>query len=376
MLSPGDRNLKEIASNPSSPPSLLTELSNHCDLEIRSLVASNPNTPQDILMQLGDEFPDEIIKNPVFNLLTIEEPNSRFVRLSLARSTKTDPEILARLAVTEKEDEKICCAIARNINTPIESLKSLLEWSVTWVNREDAPSTKVMKEVINNPNMPIFYLEKSLDLYISWWYEPILEISKLSNLSIAIIEKMFKNEFVNLELIAHPFVCPSPRLLDKAARHSMEEPVLIEILKNPVILDSTVEYLAAYRSSAVRNVLINRPNVSQKALDIVLFMEGKPGIPVDLLNELAEDSRFYILILLIEYPYTPLEIIEKISISCDRDKFFDKYKYGNWGDLSYKRRLVQDTLVSRRASLTPKITGDKYSQENLFEPIPEDKIPF
>lgn len=59
-------------------------------------------------------------------------------------------------------------------------------------------------------------------------------------------------------------------------------------------------------TSKLRNVLIDRLNVSQKALNIVLFMQGKPGTPVDLLNETAKDSRSYILILLIEYRYTPL----------------------------------------------------------------------
>lgn len=311
MLDFGDRNLKEIASNPSSPPSLLTELSYHYDLEIRSLVASNPNTPQDILMQLGYEFPDEIIENPVFNLLTIEEPDSRFVRLSLARSTKTDPEILAKLAATEKEDEMICCAVAKNISTPLDAFKTLVGWRAP----EDYgkyPCTAVTKEAINNPNMPISYLEELLDRYIdTGWDDLLMEFSKLSTLSSGMIEKLAEKYYADTLLIVHPLTQKSPKLLDKIARHSTNESVLIKIIENPVTIDSTLEYLAAYRSRGVRNVIIDRPSVSQKALDIVLFMQGKPGISIDLLNELAENSRFYILILLIEYPYTPLKIIEK-----------------------------------------------------------------
>lgn len=418
MLSPGDRNLKEIASNPSSPPSLLTELSNHSDLEIRSLVASNPNTPQDILMRLGEEFPDEIIENPVFNLLTIEEPNSRFVRLSLARSTKTDPEVLARLAATEKEDEKICCAIAKNINTPIDTLKKLVGWRAT-EDDGDYPYVAVTREILNNPNMPISYLEELLDRYIdSGWDYLLMEFSKLSTLSSGMIEKLAEKYRTDRLLIVHPLTQKSPKLLDKIARHSTNESVLIKIIENPLTLDSTVEYLAAYRSRAVRNLLIDRPNVSQKALDIVLFMQGKPGTPIDLLNELAEDFECHNLELLTKYPYTPREIIEKIvnyQYCTDKDYLTGhciKYEYpldirnireniarhpntsfeilsklaqkiANYGFRGDKdtlsivnKRLSNQYIIPVKTEAEPQTIDYRYSRENLFERIPEYKIPF
>ncbi|KJH72068.1 hypothetical protein [Aliterella atlantica] len=412
-----DRELKKIASNSSSSPALLTELSNNSDFEIRSLVASNPNTPVDILMKLGEEFPDQILENPVFNLLLLEEPDSRFVRLSLARSTKTNPEVLAKLAATEKHDETICCAVARNINTPIDTLKSMVVTNWHW--RDGNFPLHLTYEVLTNSSMPIAYLEELLCLSIGC-EELLWGFSHLPNLSLRMIEKLAENGAVSPALVEHPIVQKSPILLDKMARSSYDEPALRKILKNPIILPSTVEYLAGYNSPAIRNIVIERSDVSKKALDIVLFMQKKLGTPIDLLNELAEDYRFQKL--LIDYPYTPSEVLEK-TVDCYyvpkynhdfdkrereyKDAFNDRnmvYKLACHPNTSFKLlericvkltqwaayndrtdkemlRIVQDRLynhyvVQVDTEKEPKIIGDRYSRENLFEPEPEDEIPF
>jgi hypothetical protein len=44
-------------------------------------------------------------------------------------------------------------------------------------------------------------------------------------------------------------------------------------------------------------------------------MQGKPGTPISLLHELAKSSEYLCLASLTEYPYTPLEVLEKIVIS-------------------------------------------------------------
>lgn len=420
MLDSCDRDLKKIASNSSTSPAILTELSNNSNLQIRSLVASNPNTPVDILMKLGEEFPDEILENPVFNLLLLEEPDSRFVRLSLARSTKTNPEVLAKLAATEKNDETICCAVARNINTPLNALKRLVGWRAA-EDDGDYPYVRVSREAINNPIMPISYLEELLERYIdSGWDDLLWEFSKLSNLSIGMMEAIIEKFGGSLELVSHPLVQQSPILLAQMARRSDNKSILKEILKNPVTSTLTVEYLAGCPSCAIRNMVIEHPNVSKKALDIVLFMQKKPGTPIELLHE-AEDYRFRQL--LINYPYTPAEILEKIvnsyyvlKYNIDFDRYEREYKdaFDDW-EMVYKLawhpntsfelldririyltqkvatygsrggentlRIVKDRLYNHyvvpvQTEKEPKIIGDRYSRENLFEPEPEAEIPF
>lgn len=401
MLYDSDRALKAIASNPSTSPSLLAELSNNSDSEIRFLVAINPNTQNDILLKLGEEFPEAIIENPVFNLLEIEEPNSRFVRLSLARSAKTSPEILAKLAATEKDDESICCAVARNINTPIETLKSLRGWRADG-DDGDHPRVRVTREVINNPNLTISCLQEILDRYIDsgcCWDELFWEFSKLSNLSMEMIEKLAEKYGTDVLLIERLVVQESPNILDKIAHHSSNDSVLIKIIQNPVTLDSTIEYLATHSSWEVQKAIINRSNVSQKALNIISFIQGKPGVPVDLLNELAEDSRLYILRLLTKYHYTPPEILEKIA----NFRYYDRVAGRDLDSLDYwdildnlaihpntssevlnriLNKLEQIILINgrkldpreSRIFMVKKRLG--YDLKNLYKPTPEDEIPF
>ena len=69
-------------------------------------------------------------------LIVMEEHNSKSSRLSLASSSKTNPEVLAQIAASEKEDEDICFAIAQNINTPIDTLKYLCGWRANEMEKQ------------------------------------------------------------------------------------------------------------------------------------------------------------------------------------------------------------------------------------------------
>ena len=86
-----------IASAEDTPADVLIQLSEDPAKEVRNAVASNPNTLTEILVKLGKEFPEAITANPIFNLLFLEDPNSKFIRLSLARSSTTSPETLAKI---------------------------------------------------------------------------------------------------------------------------------------------------------------------------------------------------------------------------------------------------------------------------------------
>jgi hypothetical protein len=182
----------------------------------------------------------------------MEEHNSKFIRLSLASSSKTDPEILAQIAASEKEDEDICCAIAKNINTPIDTLKYLCGWRAT-EDDGDYPYVKVSREVINNPILPISILEELLDRYInSGWLDLLNEFSKSSKLNVRMIEKLSELYYPNLWLIDHPITQNSPELLEKIAHLSREKSVIMKILNNDLTSASTREYITQNTSPAFR----------------------------------------------------------------------------------------------------------------------------
>jgi hypothetical protein len=134
---------------------------------------------------------------------------------SLANSPNTDPEILAEIARIEKDDEDICCAIARNLNTPIDTLKYLVGWRSTQ-DDGDYPYVRVSREVINNPALPISVLEELLDRYIdTGWLDLLSEFSKLSRLNVKMIEKLIEKFYPVFWLVEHPLTQHSPKLLDK-----------------------------------------------------------------------------------------------------------------------------------------------------------------
>ncbi|WP_158631880.1 hypothetical protein [Chroococcidiopsis cubana] len=117
-------NKRNLAATEDTSAEILQQLSQDKDPTIRALVASNPNTPTQVLLELGIEFPDEITRNPIFLLETLENSDSEFVRISLARSTTTPTNTLKKLALDRsKEIRRI---VAANPSTPVETLEFLL----------------------------------------------------------------------------------------------------------------------------------------------------------------------------------------------------------------------------------------------------------
>jgi hypothetical protein len=93
-----------VASDDNAPAGVLEKLSQDPDSEVRRAVAGNPNTPIEILENLGEQFPEAVTDNPIFNLLLLENPDGEFVRLSLARSCATFEDILYAIAFNKSHD--------------------------------------------------------------------------------------------------------------------------------------------------------------------------------------------------------------------------------------------------------------------------------
>ena len=142
---------KAIAATEETPAEVLEQLAQDKDLEVRRAVAGSPNTPTKTLLKLGKEFPEEIISNPFFSLLLLENP--RFVSLALARSSTTSVETLIQLA--ETTDTQILEAIARNPNTPIAALEKI--WNQPFYS---SVKPLVLTRMVKDPKTPISVLER------------------------------------------------------------------------------------------------------------------------------------------------------------------------------------------------------------------------
>ena len=66
---------RKQAQDENTAPEILVNLAENKDYLTRQYIAENPNTPTEILLKLGTEFPREVLDNPIFDLLLLENPN-------------------------------------------------------------------------------------------------------------------------------------------------------------------------------------------------------------------------------------------------------------------------------------------------------------
>ena len=129
----------------------LRELALSDDAAIRKAVASNPNTPTDILWKLADRFPRQLLENPVFELLILENPcffgniPDRTLKSLLRFAPESFFELLSR-----DIHHRVRREIASNSKTPLTILEKLAT----------DPDGSVRREVANNSKTPGTVLEK------------------------------------------------------------------------------------------------------------------------------------------------------------------------------------------------------------------------
>ncbi|HBE19857.1 MAG TPA: hypothetical protein DEG17_21585 [Cyanobacteria bacterium UBA11149] len=120
---------REIAKNPDTSPEILQELANSHDVTVRKNIAANPNTPPEVLWKLGEQFPQEILNNPIFDLLLLEKPNlvKEIPSSTLKSILKEDGVPISFLTCAVNQwDREILLAITMNPQTPKEALEKLL----------------------------------------------------------------------------------------------------------------------------------------------------------------------------------------------------------------------------------------------------------
>ena len=137
-----------VARNPSASSDLLRELGSSKDTTTRKWVATNPNTPSDVLLSLAVQFPVQLLENPVFDLLLLENPNliSDMPLSSLGSVLKRENcpvGILTHAAVID--DERVQLALLQNANTPSEIIGRLSGEGLTAAIRAEAT------QHVNNP---------------------------------------------------------------------------------------------------------------------------------------------------------------------------------------------------------------------------------
>ncbi|GJD15813.1 hypothetical protein RIVM261_007690 [Rivularia sp. IAM M-261] len=117
-----------LAQDINANPEILRTLSFSEYKATREAVAANPNTPTDVLLELGAEFPAQLVENPIFSLLLLENPALlQEIPLptlrSILRLENVQPFILEQAA--DKADVEVQLALAMNPQTSRKILERL-----------------------------------------------------------------------------------------------------------------------------------------------------------------------------------------------------------------------------------------------------------
>ncbi|MBD2577946.1 HEAT repeat domain-containing protein [Oscillatoria sp. FACHB-1406] len=177
-----DRVRHGVANHPKTPVSLLKQLLRDTSEAVRRVVANHPNTPPEVLYKLGAEFPDEFLDNPVFPLLSLENPDwVAMLREDIALTFLYHPRAQQAMLESFRNythqywlfvrwqlqvdddfpthwleefsrsiDEDVREGVAKNPKTPVSLLKQLSQDT----------SDRVRGSVARNPQTPVSLLEQ------------------------------------------------------------------------------------------------------------------------------------------------------------------------------------------------------------------------
>jgi hypothetical protein len=265
----------------------LQSLSNDPEIEVRKAAAGNPNMPLEILLKLGKEFPDEVIENPIFAIQLLEDPNSRFVHLSIARSSTISAKACETLL--KDDDYAILCAIGENPATPVNILEELVH-NPPQLDEDDSSCDELFACIARNRNIP----------------------SKL-------LIELFNHRLdcINIGLAENPNT-PIDCLDKLAIRRNPA--VYRALLRNPNTPSSALEVLAEeIQLDDIKLAVKSHPNTSATVTQITDFIEGKPGTTVNILEKLANSKNTNTKALVAEHPRTSLSAFMKLLKDVDRN---------------------------------------------------------
>ncbi len=322
--------LSFIASNPRTPSQVLYKLARR-DWFIRRNLAANPNTPTDLLLKLGKDYPEELLNNPIWSLLLLENlnllnqiPTETLISLlrydsnrSFIKSIENDKTLVPELWLQKLVNHRSCYIrsyIARHPKTPVNLLDMLVE------DNDDS----VRKEVARNPNTPVNLLEK---LAIDDCRFIRSDVAEHPNTDIDLLNKLALDDYY----VVREKVAINPKtpvnLLVKLAENYLTKYVVAKNPNTPIYL---LEYFGRQNcytlhtavasnvktpSYLLENFIIKQYNNYQHHELMYLLPEvvSNPNTPIYILQKLAEKSVWQVRQIVAYNRNTPVYILEKLA---------------------------------------------------------------
>ncbi|RUS93142.1 hypothetical protein DSM106972_097360 [Dulcicalothrix desertica PCC 7102] len=263
-----------VAKNPSTPPDVLEALSGYQhDPEVQRNVTANPNTPVEVLIALGAEFPFELINNPVFPLLVLENP-----RLLQQMPFETLHSILL---LDDVPEEYLVMAASRD-NSKILNIIA---------NHPKAPF-HALSQIVNNPKR----LEEAYTASQHVNYSGEITEGWEEEIWHAIEKYTFVNRIKEREEFLYNI-----GVLDERLLLNLHLDTQLNIAANP----QTPTHIAEF--------IINTFDMETKA-QLSLNQADNPNTPVNTLAEFSRTKTTQLLAVVAENPSLPTFVLEKLAM--------------------------------------------------------------
>ena len=339
-----------VALNPSTSPEFLRKLGSCNDAIARKNVAANPNTPIDLLWNLGIQFPKQVIDNPIFSLLWLENPNllqeiPTNTLVSLLKCETIPISILEQVA--NQSDEELQMAITMNPQAPVTVLEKLMESQYNEVKQAAQLHINIAGEMTSGWDeaareaisiTPIACITQTnmeklthRGLITEWVMEKIernpknndpYSIKINSNTPIELLEKRAhdRDYYIRASVAESPLT-PS-YLLEKLAqdKHSYVRQLAAKNFNLPINL---LEKLAQDKHENVRSSVAANPNTPTHLLEQLAQAEDahirqavakNPHIPINLLEQFAKDENVFVRQSVAQNPKVTVHLLEQLAL--------------------------------------------------------------
>jgi hypothetical protein len=319
---------RQEAKDPTTTPARLRELFHSGAFSsIHVHLAKNPNIPADLLLKLGEDFPEQMMRNPAFELFSLENPAffSTIPEKTLQNlSWRELPVGFARFLARHAND-MIRQNIARAKETPEDVLLSLAQDRVSWVRGEVAKSARAPLEalqlflqkqefvfwVLSNPGTPAQILEsfirRAKELRRGIAENPSAPLRLLQRLaqddSFEVREQVALNPAASAELLIRLARDPNEGVKARLAQHT----------KAPA---EALAILARSPAKIVRDYALLHPNTPEAELRLAwsdpstwTYLARNPRAPGDILAAMYQAGEWNVKLELANNPNTPQEVL-------------------------------------------------------------------
>ncbi|MDJ0531097.1 MAG: hypothetical protein QNJ70_01165 [Xenococcaceae cyanobacterium MO_207.B15] len=317
-----------------TPPQRLEALAKHNNSLVRKAVTENPNTPTRILFNLGEEFPHQLLANPLLDLLLLEDSNffTKIPLNTLAAILPLEevPEYLLNWATQQHDRERgfrlgsisnrgvdnkvILLAAIANPKISLATLKKLVRHQSKQLSQAASLHFKYSSKINSQQiNKHIATAIRNFDRKIPNDFIPHLPwLEQLIPKNIKSQFSVYKKNYIKFH---HPATLPhngnnenqwtiqyqrniyKQRLIHKYNHQDWEDYVnRFLTAKNP---DTPVEILQQ---------LVTDNNKSVRC-----YAAKNPNLPLSLRRQLAEDKHRSVRASVAKSPHTPASILEFLA---------------------------------------------------------------